>query len=392
MAELEVARSKRPAVSEATKTMQANLDKQSPEHVGGVPKIPRPKGGAPPSSEPSQQKVPAVDAEVTDLAVGAESFSAGRNQATTTDLDTTRASNSTGGREGRSGKAAVTGVKLVSHRQQSSPTRPTGKKASGSPRKKSSSAAKGSQSPEEKRAQAELQRFKDELQPADVDAAIDAAKTEGAFVQGGETYHNERAMKALESKSAKRQASQKAKLEAERSPEAQRVLDQIQERSLLSTQRQKRSRKEKVLGVTGEEIEGQVTSIKEDLKDKGLSGGKSDRVYGSLLHTELRSIAETRIGRSLDPNTEFFNDRTLAEIKRLPVEESQMKVADWLQSKGLEDPGLSQKVLNQKIGSMKPDLAFREPGGTVQVIDLTGQPTSDHLAKTILYSMVLGMP
>ena len=45
--EMEVARSKRPAVSEATKTLQANLAKQSPEHAGSVTELSRPKGRSP---------------------------------------------------------------------------------------------------------------------------------------------------------------------------------------------------------------------------------------------------------------------------------------------------------------------------------------------------------
>jgi hypothetical protein len=146
-------------------------------------------------------------------------------------------------------------------------------------------------------------------------------------------------------------------------------------------------------GFTAEEVEGAVDKSQIALKKKGLSGGVDESVYGTRLHTELRQTAEQRLGRKLPPGTEFYNDKALAEIAKLSPDEAKLTAAEWLKRNGLPDPGLSQEVLHQPagIGSMKPDLAVREPGGVMQVIDLTGQPDPHHLAKTIFYALVLGV-
>jgi len=209
----------------------------------------------------------------------------------------------------------------------------------------------------------------------EVDVALDKAAVEGSFVQGGETYHNERAVEALRTEAI-------AKLESDYPALAAELEWGLPRPAATSTQ---------PLGVTAQRVENAVEKSKEALKKRGVSG-LDPALYGSKLHTELRTIAESRLGRRLKAGTEFFNDRTVAEIKNLSKEEANVKVADWLTRHGLDDPGLSPKLLNERVGSLKPDLAFREPGGAIQVIDLTGQPDPDHLAKTILYTLVLGVP
>ena len=210
----------------------------------------------------------------------------------------------------------------------------------------------------------------------EVDDAIDKAVTEGSFVQGGETYYNKGAVEKLESGFEGRYGKDRL----------------ARERDFTKRTLEENPTKQPVVGVESRRLESAVKQSQKSLKDKGLSGGLRPEEYGTLLHTELRQTAEKRIGKKLAPGTEFFNDQALAEIKKLAPGEADLTVAKWLNHKGIPDPGLSRELLQTPVGALKPDLVFREPGGAYQVIDLTGQPRSEHLAKTIFYTVFLGAP
>ncbi|MGZ4215260.1 MAG: eCIS core domain-containing protein [Solirubrobacteraceae bacterium] len=206
----------------------------------------------------------------------------------------------------------------------------------------------------------------------EVDAAIDAATTEGRFVQGGETYWNKTAMGSLK----------------EKYPPARLRRERSFWREALAGDKPPPP----VAGVTAKDLEAAVAGGQKSLEARGVAGGLSPERYGGLVHQELKLAAEKRLGKKLAPGTELFNDRTLAEIKGLSGGEANLTVAEWLKRRGIADPGLSPEDLAQRVGRMKPDLAFREPGGAVQVLDLTSQPNPEHLAKTIFYTIFLGVP
>jgi hypothetical protein len=240
-------------------------------------------------------------------------------------------------------------------------------------------------------ANATFERHFDQLQQGDTSGGVGA----GPLVQGGETYSNEAAMAKQRKAAVKRRASKKAR----RDPAVQQRLDDLAARvppvqaeganANADAQPPTPETPPQPLGVTGEQVEGAVDAAKAELKKQKVSG-RPPREYGTLLHSELRASAEQQLGRHLAPGTEFYNDRTLAEITGMSAADAQLSVRDWLKAKGQPNPGLPADVLRSPIGSLKPDLVFREPHGATQMIDLTGQLTRPHFAKTVLYTMVLG--
>lgn len=239
------------------------------------------------------------------------------------------------------------------------------------------------------------------------EAAFDQMRTDigagdpGALlVQIGETYHNEGALKRQKTESAARLKDQRAA----RDPIVQERIDRARARAVEAAQDAAREpaqeqtidgsdtpakKKPRLLGVSTARIESEVDRAKASLKQQGVSGLSPSR-YGDALHTELRQTAEARLGRRLNPGTEFFNDRPMSEIKNMSPAESAVTVKAWLRQRGIEIPNLTTKLLNTPVGRLKPDLVYREPGLGYQMIDLTGQPNSPHLAKSLLYGLVLG--
>jgi hypothetical protein len=207
------------------------------------------------------------------------------------------------------------------------------------------------------------------LREAEIDAAIENMEAEG-FVQGGETYYNDAAMKRQKSAYG---------ANASKSPR-------------VKTPKVSKRPRRPDLGVSAKKVEGAVKESKKALKDQGISGGLSPARYGDALHRELARAAERLLGRRLKRGTEFFNDKPLREIRHMPKLEAELTAREWLELKGHPNPGLSEEMLGQQVGLMQPDLVFREPGGAFQMIDLTSQPNPEHLAKSIFYTLVLGTP
>jgi hypothetical protein len=239
------------------------------------------------------------------------------------------------------------------------------------------------------RASSELPRL-DEIDVAFADLEAGRVPQAGRLVQGGETYHNERAM-----------ATARGRRGTSASPPPPAPAAQAG----------------RPLGFSAAELEGAVRDAKAGLNASGKSGGLPPRKYGTLLHTELRDVAEQSLRQKLPAGTEFFNDQPLRKIC-LPAGEANLTVAEWLhahdpqgaaQRAGLttvpakltpgsrfvkrlsKATGLPSDFLTQKIGDLKPDLVVREPGGPAQMVDLTGQPTGPHLRKSLFYTMVLGL-
>jgi hypothetical protein len=143
------------------------------------------------------------------------------------------------------------------------------------------------------------------------------------------------------------------------------------------------------LGLDSPTLEGAVDAGKATLKKKKVTG-KTDSVYGTLLHPQLDKELMRRFPNGLPKGAKMFNNVKLKQIKQLSAAEARLTVKQWLARKGVGDPGLSAEVLAQKVGTMKPDVAIRGADGRWQIIDLTSRPGSDeHLAKTIFYSLFL---
>jgi hypothetical protein len=209
------------------------------------------------------------------------------------------------------------------------------------------------------------------------------------FVQIGETYHNENAVESQKDASAERQAQ----LRAQRDPVVQGRIDRANSRPAAPVQDSGTSGSKRKpsppVGVSTSRIEAAVDRARKALKQQGVSGLHPSQ-YGDRLHTELRQTAESRLGKRLNPGTEFFNDRPMREIMGMSDAEAALPVADWLKHRGLEVPHLSTELRETPVGSLRPDLVYREPGNAYQMVDLTSQPNSPHLAKSLLYGLVLG--
>ena len=234
--------------------------------------------------------------------------------------------------------------------------------------------------PPETTAQSRAELEGDVAYQREMDAAIDRAESP-AFVQGGETYYNQPLLDTAKEEALARSDRTRRVHESRSSVKP----FQPEPGAAIPTE------PGRPLGVTAAEVEDAVVEAQQRVTQKH-QGGHGPRKYGTFVHTEVREAAESKLGHTLDPSTTFYNDATLATIKGMPADEASLSVRDWLRQRGLPDPGLSTELLEQKIGIMKPDLVFREPGSRFQMIDVTSRPRREHLAKSILYTMVLGAP
>jgi hypothetical protein len=125
-----------------------------------------------------------------------------------------------------------------------------------------------------------------------------------------------------------------------------------------------------------------------NLRQRGISGRRPGQ-YGTLLHQEVDRLLRAR---NAPPGYQVFSNTSLKDILPLPPATLRLTVRQWFklhpEYKWLEEALPRELLEKTKIGKLKPDLAIRQPDGSVIIWDLTSRSDTAHFAKTTLYAYI----